>query len=600
MSALALVSEQRELYGDVDLSQLVLDPKRKGVAGLDIASSITAASVERTIEGASTVTITVRDRDRSLLRSGLLEQVIDIRVDKLWFRLAAVNKQGDDLTLTFEDREVAILRTYDKPRKAVRGKVTRAEFAQMLVREARPPIRFVSPELHLAQPIEKVSRTAKDLKREQGLADDAPVTVKGVKATKEQRQNIEGVLDVGVALSAPVKVLITAVMVITQESSARNLAGGDGTSAGLFQIIDSNGTLAQRRDLEWASTWFFTRAIAENKKVPGRSKTGLAQAVQRSAFPNAYAKWEDEATLTVNAYGKGGTDVVTEKPYEFTRGVNGQREDTWTCLGRLADEVGWRRFAVSGTIYFVSEIKLFASRPRMRVSEETEGVDQIDFDWDPGKKAQQATISCHLARWQAPPGSVTELLGQGPANGRWLVSSVRRSLFATAAEVTLRRPQAKKPEPAPETTTSSFSAEGATTQREAIVEVARKALAEAPYAYKQRRPMHANLFSAKAKSEGIDCSEFVTLVYKAAGAPDPNENDYNGAGSTASLVRKGGQVASPKIGDLVFYGDPSSVHGHVAVFVGKGKVISMGSANGPRELAANYRPVHSFRSYVPD
>ena len=102
---------QKELMGDdIDINHINL--QIKNVFGVDIAGAITAGSIERTIEGASTLNLDVFDRDRKLLRSGRLAARTDVRIDGLWFRLAAVNKESDTLSLTFEDREIAILRTY--------------------------------------------------------------------------------------------------------------------------------------------------------------------------------------------------------------------------------------------------------------------------------------------------------------------------------------------------------------------------------------------------------------------------------------------------------------------------------------------------------
>lgn len=141
---------------DLDVSKLKLDvvPKGKRLVGARIESAITDGELERTTDGASTLTLTLHDPKRTLLQSGLFSYAIDVSLDALRFRLAQVSKQGDDLTLTFEDRAVALLRQHSKPRHAPRGKITRAEFALSLVREIKhPPIPFVCSQLHVQQPI---------------------------------------------------------------------------------------------------------------------------------------------------------------------------------------------------------------------------------------------------------------------------------------------------------------------------------------------------------------------------------------------------------------------------------------------------------------
>jgi len=63
--------------------------------------------------------------------------------------------------------------------------------------------------------------------------------------------------------------------------------------------------------------------------------------------------------------------MATSPPATTTQHLNGKtlyaREDNWTCLQRLATEVGWR--CVSGTVYFTADQDLLASQPRMMTPE---------------------------------------------------------------------------------------------------------------------------------------------------------------------------------------------------------------------------------------
>jgi cell wall-associated NlpC family hydrolase len=142
---------------DVDVTSLVLNPVNPAVRDTQIVDAITDGNLERTIDGASTLDLTLHDPRRSLIRSGLFGYQIDVQLDKLWFRLVKVTKNDDDLTLTFEDRSVALLRKQTKPRKASRSDVTRAQFALSLVREIRPAITFVAPDLTVRQPVAGVT-----------------------------------------------------------------------------------------------------------------------------------------------------------------------------------------------------------------------------------------------------------------------------------------------------------------------------------------------------------------------------------------------------------------------------------------------------------
>ncbi|MFF7992783.1 hypothetical protein ACFZDG_23675 [Kitasatospora xanthocidica] len=87
-----------------------------------------------------------------------------------------------------------------------------------------------------------------------------------------------------------------------QESKLRNLAGGDRDSIGLFQQRPSMGwgTPAQIADPVYATNKFLDGLV----KVPGYTRlplTDAAQAVQKSGYPQAYAKHETKATLLTSA-----------------------------------------------------------------------------------------------------------------------------------------------------------------------------------------------------------------------------------------------------------------------------------------------------------
>jgi hypothetical protein len=291
--------------------------------------------------------------------------------------------------------------------------------------------------------------------------------VQGEDSTREQRDNIARVIDVGLALGLTAAgasvgrlIIVAAVDTIIVETHAVNLPGGDLDSVGLFQQRPSQGWPASR-DVETDAHAFYTAAIAYMKQHPNADVPQLAQGVQQSAFPERYAKWRTEAEHAVNAY--FGYDDPTTPPNDidqeptsgsdgnlgfFTRGLirtrNGHkiriRESDWACLLRLAKEVQWRAFEVSGTIYFCSDGHLFQSAPRMTLSETSDGVEFINYEWDTGKRNATVTLTCRIGRWQAPPGSVVALTDSGPLDGRWLVATTARPLFSADGTITLSKP----------------------------------------------------------------------------------------------------------------------------------------------------------------
>jgi murein DD-endopeptidase MepM/ murein hydrolase activator NlpD len=487
-------------FGDIDLDDLRM--RFQGV-GIPLRARITSAPLERTIEGASTLTINVVDDDLSFLRSGSLRKGAEIEIDGLFFRLCGIKKNGRQLSIIFEEREINLLRQrkYSKPKVALRSQVTRAEFVAMLLREVTETrIRYVIPELHKVQEID----TSGDLngagtggggpgggygfpphawgppfdhhhptetKGNRGLG----LTVKGAYITKRQCTMADAILSTGVSVGARRKCLVASIMTSIQESTLTNLSGGDLDSVGLFQQRNSWGSFRDRHDPVTAARLFFKGThtgikgcIYADQQEPDLSFAGLCQKVQNSAYPDAYAKWRDEAEKIVTAWGLPGgqnesdmssansANSADQQPgvYHYYRGIPPKkghpkwgRENSWTCITRLAQQVNWRAFEVAGAIYFIDEEYLFKSRAKMIIQEEDTGIDSIDFDYDENKPQGQVTVQCEIKRWAAPPGSIIKILNHGPVTGRWLVASVTRDLFSTSAEVTLKKPRPALPEP---------------------------------------------------------------------------------------------------------------------------------------------------------
>lgn len=124
---------------------------------IKVADALTGASLTRSMDGGSTVQITLDDPDRVLIQSPLFVEdrllghgvkreghlrylppealsEATITVDDMLFTLRMVDKAGDTLTLTFEDSGVYDLRKHDE-KKVAGAALTRVEFAKKLVDE---------------------------------------------------------------------------------------------------------------------------------------------------------------------------------------------------------------------------------------------------------------------------------------------------------------------------------------------------------------------------------------------------------------------------------------------------------------------------------
>lgn len=478
------------LAPDVDVGALVLQiaGTKLSKGGVHVDDRVTDGTIERTMNGASTLTFMLDDSDRTLTRSGVFDRQIDVEVDGLWWRLVQVSKAGDTLTLTFEDRAVALLRKITTPRKAARSKMTRAEFALSIVHEVKTGggIPFVCPDLHAKQKVaiaskaDKLTPTARKAAVGPGLAAGAALTVKGAPATSEQKANCERVMDVANSLGASARATLALIQAVIVESTIRNLDYGDRDSLGILQVRTSTarGMQISNRDVEQCCHAFLTRgfwgkggAIAIAAKFPSMTSGQVGQNTQGSGVPGAYDKWRAEAEKWLASYsgtGIGGSTStagsVKTLPYQFQRGgTDGTVEDSWSCLQRLASEVQWRCYAANGSIYFVSETTLIGAKPTATLTEQTLGVDVIDFDVDNGKTNSIATVTARVSRLAFAPGSVVVLDKCGPANGRWLVDTISRDVFDALSTITLKRPTQPLPEPANDTSAMAGTGLGSST-----------------------------------------------------------------------------------------------------------------------------------------
>jgi murein DD-endopeptidase MepM/ murein hydrolase activator NlpD len=155
-----------------------------------------------------------------------------------------------------------------------------------------------------------------------------PATAPGPSGSwsSEQVGNAATIITVGQRMLVPPRGWVIALATAMQESSLHNLAGGDRDSIGLFQQRPSQGwgTPAQLHDPAYAASKFYDKLLT----VPGWQTmpvTEAAQQVQRSAFPDAYAKWEpDAAQLVTNLTGLTGLGAgcATISPQGWTQPVH--------------------------------------------------------------------------------------------------------------------------------------------------------------------------------------------------------------------------------------------------------------------------------------
>jgi LysM repeat protein len=143
----------------------------------------------------------------------------------------------------------------------------------------------------------------------------ATVASVSIALTDEMRQNAQLIVDVGRTLGVPDQGIVVALAAAAQESGLKNVPHGDRDSLGLFQQRPSQGwgSVDEVLDPVRATTAFYGGAANPN---PGRTLglldiagweamtvTQAAQAVQQSAHPDHYAKWETSARAWLSELG---------------------------------------------------------------------------------------------------------------------------------------------------------------------------------------------------------------------------------------------------------------------------------------------------------
>lgn len=164
-----------------------------------------------------------------------------------------------------------------------------------------------------------------------------------VRLTPEQAANAATIAAVSVQRGLPSRAATIALATAIQESKLRNLRYGDADSQGLFQQRPSQGwgTVEQITDPVYASNAFYDELI----EVQGWDEgvvTEVAQEVQRSAFPDAYAdhEWEGRVLASVLT-GQEGTATDLRCRLGDTAGGG--------SAGQMADKAA-TQLGITGTI----------------------------------------------------------------------------------------------------------------------------------------------------------------------------------------------------------------------------------------------------------
>ena len=159
-----------------------------------------------------------------------------------------------------------------------------------------------------------------------------------------QTANAALIIAVGTRLGVPPWGQVIALATAIQESGLRNLPHGDRDSLGLFQQRPSQGwgTPAQILSPTHAATRFY-RALLAIPTWQSLPLTEAADAVQRSAYPSAYAEHETQATQLYAHLAPGTTAGEQSTPPVLSIGSLTNCTNGQTVLARAATWLtAWR------------------------------------------------------------------------------------------------------------------------------------------------------------------------------------------------------------------------------------------------------------------
>lgn len=537
-------------------------------ASVDVmfGDGLVSCDEELTIEGAPVVRMDVVDQRRTLTTSelfdhdgnGRLDRPVKLEVNGVDYWLSGVQKQGDTFSLTFEDRSVALLRNQRGKRKLKARTLDHVLFARQLADEVGVAIVTGDP-----GPIERgqrrktalrlrEARDRADTERQPGVGTGESITVRdrGTLGPEELR-NVDIVLGLAHRYRAGPRATLALVeaCIVEPDIAFQNTTRPSDDGYGSYGILQAQERYVGREnalDVEYCVTRFlkgpaFTGgpdgAIALERKHPDWPPGDIAQKIEGSGYPERYEQYREDAERIIELFGGGalassmGNGRTTRIP-ELSRGTPEEpEEDSWTALGRMAESYGYRRFVWRNSLFYMSDETLMRSRSRLLLSEETPGVEWIDWEWAPRKRVNSADLTCSILSDQLPIGSVVRLDEScKPADGRWLVRDYQRSLFSPTAQIQLiRGSELLRPEiPTEEIQQRSSSRRRGTTRGsdfpgvpEAVVLAYAKAVEiseqKLPYVYGGGHGRAGVPSTGQQPGVGYDCSSYTVAQLAAAG-----------------------------------------------------------------------------------
>jgi hypothetical protein len=550
---------------DLDvIARQIVAAKRKlrpGVpASLDLASRITSLSVTDTMEGSSTLTITILDDDWELLDSGFFDNDADGKLDpidinypqgsRFWWRITQVSpSSGQAIELTCMERAAVYLMAHKGPVKTSRAKKTRAEFLKTLTDKVKAGggITFISAELHRKQPTvkddppKKKTDDSREQNKDSGIDSSEKLAGKEGTLGRQQVRTAEEMLDVAIADDAPtvaIQALVIAGLVEGPDFKNPTHGGAGGGYAGPLQYSIATFGMDHARDPSWVAHHFLTKGATGAGGAIEWANKGLSppEIINKIHNPGGQQFYDGEelahkADAIIEAYGGGGLGGGTtyRQQYNFQVGSQDEPHETyWDAMGRLAEDVNWAMFLDGSRCYFDAETTLIKQKPAAIIRRGDPAVTRWSGDWDARHIATQMELELICDPFAFRAGQVFKLEDFGPFStgstaklpGRWLISEIDREPAAISSTFTLKQPEKPNREPVSEIAErddAETSGVGSGDLYQAC-----KAISDEGHSYPHPDTHHGPWRNID-KDTPLDCSESTALALHMAGLFDESQ-----------------------------------------------------------------------------
>lgn len=244
----------------------------------------------------------------------------------------------------------------------------------------------------------------------------------------------------------------------------------------------------------------------------------------------------------------------------------------------LNDSNGWVKVAID------EDTKGYVSKDYVEIKAEFKKAISTEEEQEMLQKEEEARRLEELARQSEEEQKAVAT--QVPVSNQTSVNSTNTNVVKPTekpTQVPTKRPTqdpTKKPISQPQEDTSDNQSNVGSAKGSNIADYALTFVGRCPYVY-----------GGTSLTSGVDCSGFTMRIYEKFGVSLPRTS-----GEQARVGSRVSSLSQARVGDLIFYADSSGAVGHVAIYIGGGRVVHASTKKtGIKTSVANYRTIYAIR-----